>query len=157
VPTLTDRDNYTDLLETIPAFSACTRKVLEEFSSHGVHKVRCSAGTTFRARTDHDPDLYVLAEGSAFLDAGEDVVIALEAGDYFGTDPGRRHALSATVVAVSDIEVLVIHPDELSQLDQASARDRHPSEIEWRLDLSTTTRRAARRTHRRAVLANRSA
>jgi hypothetical protein len=114
--------------------------------------VHCPAGDVLRSLTQHDQNLYVLAAGSALLDAGDEVAISLEPGDYFGKGSGRRHQLNATVIAVSDIEVLVINPREISWLGQASSRERHPSEIDWRTPLPTTMQRAARRSHRRAVL-----
>jgi hypothetical protein len=82
------------------------------------------------------------------------VLIALEPGDYFGPISARRYLVVSSVLAVSDIELIVISPDEVTQLEQASARDRHPSEIPWRIELPTTTKRESRRNHRRSVLAS---
>jgi hypothetical protein len=53
--------------------------------------------------------------------------------------------------------VLVISPQEVAWLQQASSRDRHPSGIEWRVELPSTTRRKSRRNHRRNILVTQNA
>jgi CRP-like cAMP-binding protein len=154
VHALADRKRYADFLEVIPAFSTCTRMILEEFVTHDMLKVHCAADKMLCLQTPRDQNFYVLVAGSALLDAGDDVITSLEPGDYFGTHPAHQHHLVASVVAMSDIEVLVITPRDVTQLAQASSRYRHPSKIEWRIQLNTTTRRASRRSHRRTVLAS---
>jgi len=151
VNTLAECKDYVDYLEAVPAFSMCTRTVLQEFVSYGVVKVRCSAGKTLSPSVDDDQNLYVLVSGSALLDAG-DVIVSLAPGDHFGKIPGRMHKLVASVVATTDIEVLVVNPLEIARLERASSHERHPSKIEWRSELPTTTRRATRKSYRRAVL-----
>lgn len=151
--TLADRQDYADFLEVIPAFSCCTRTVLEEFVDHGAVKVRCGAGKTLSPQTQQDQNLYVLVAGSAVLKSDDDVAIALEPGDYFGTNPVHHHQLTASVVALSNVEVLVFNPQEVARLRQASSRDRHPSKIDWRLELLTPSRRTTHRDQRRHVLA----
>jgi len=155
VQNLADRNNYADILEVIPALSNCTREVLEEFAANGVFKAQADAGKTLFSGAHSDQNLYVLVSGSACLDAGDDVIIDLEPGDYFGRNPARRphHEIIASVVAERDVDVLVIGPQELQQLQQASSRSRHPSQIDWRAELSAPTPRFARRRDRR-VLAN---
>ena len=60
--------------------------------------------------------------------------------------------MAGTVVAVTDVEALVIGPQDLAQLEFASSRDRHPSQIGWQLERSSWTHR--RRRHlRRTVMA----
>jgi hypothetical protein len=153
VQTSADRQDYVDFLRDIPTFSSCTRNVLKEFVTLDMIKVGCAAGEVL-SEIHLDQNLYVLVAGSAILDAGDDVLIALEPGDYFGPISARRYLLVSSVLAVSDIELIVISPDEVTQLEQASARDRHPSEIPWRIELPTTTKRESRRNHRRSVLAS---
>jgi CRP-like cAMP-binding protein len=150
--TLADRKGYATFLEGIPAFSSCSRNDLEEFATHEVVKVHCAAGKSLSPQVHRDQNFYVLVAGSALLDAGDDVVTLLEPGDFFGSNPARPHHLVASVVAVSDVEVLVIDPQDLARLTMASSRRRHPSKIDWYVNLSTTTRRTSRRSHRRAVL-----
>jgi hypothetical protein len=139
VRTLNDAKTHAELLGQIPALSTCTRDVLEEFLSHGVDKLHCAAGRAVNSQTSADQNLYVLVNGSASLDAGDDVHVVLEPGDYFGSDSARRHHMTPTVTANGDVEILVIRPQELTRLRQASSRDRHPSQIEWRPGLSSTS------------------
>lgn len=143
-----DCKKYADFLANIPAFSDCVTEVLEEFVTHAAFKVHSAAGRILCSQTQCDQNLYVLISGSAFLDAGDGVRINLEPGDYFGRNPGRYHELVATVMANEDVEVLVIRPQEVLQLEQASSRHRHPSKIEWRGEFATPVTRIARRRHR---------
>ena len=143
-----DCQNYADFLANVPAFSNCAKEVLDEFVTHAAFKVHAAAGRTLCSQTQCDQKLYVLISGSASLDAGDGVHIALEPGDYFGRNPGHSHELIATVTADDDVEVLVIRPQEVVQLENASSRHRHPSKIEWRSELGTPVTRPARRRHR---------
>ncbi len=152
VHNLTNRKSYADFLEVIPALSNCARSVLEDFVTHGVVKVYCSAGHTFSGDLRQDNNLYVLVAGSAALKADHEVTVDLEPGDYFGRTTARGHQLDCSVVAVDDIEVLVIDPLAVSRLSLESSRARHPSRMEWPKELATTARRNSRRTHRRLVL-----
>ncbi|HWE68227.1 MAG TPA: cyclic nucleotide-binding domain-containing protein [Acidimicrobiales bacterium] len=142
---------YADLLEAIPAFSSYTRSALEDFASHGVIKLRCAAGTVLSAQTDQDQNMYVIAAGSALLAAGDGVLVDLAPGDYFGHNPGHHQSIVASVVAVSDVAVLVLNAPEVAR----SASHRAPTE--WRTELSSTIRRATRRSHRRSVLVRQNA
>jgi hypothetical protein len=150
-----EHQDYAELLKGIPAFSACTPSVLRELAAYGVDTVHCGAGQTLTPHA-RDHNVYVLATGQAILHAGVDVVVDLEPGDHFGKDPARHRGL-IYMVALSDLEVLVISPQEVAWLQQASSRDRHPSGIEWRVELPTTTRRKSRRNHRRNILVTHSA
>jgi hypothetical protein len=152
VHTLVGSKDYSDFLEVIPAFSTCTRNVLDEFVAHGVVKMQCAVGETLSPQTHLDQNLYVLVAGSASLTVGDDVVIALEPGDYFGGKPDRCQQFPTSVVATSDVEFLVFDPREVTGLAQASSRACHPSRIDWYTELRSTTRRATRRNHRQAVL-----
>jgi hypothetical protein len=138
VPTLTDTSTYADLLAEVPALSTCTRGVLEEFVAHGVDKLHCAAGRSIGTRTSTDQNLYVLVGGSASFRTGDDIRVALEPGDYFGNVNAHSRDMTATVVAEQDIEILVIRPQQLTRLAHASSRDRHPSQIDWRSDFSST-------------------
>jgi CRP-like cAMP-binding protein len=131
--TLVDSRDYADLLEATSAFSGCTRDDLEAFVAHGVVKVQCAAGTTLATQTLPEQSLYVLASGSALLHAGDGVVIDLEPGDYFGSIPERHHHFVATVVASSDVEVLVVNPLEAARLGNAASRGGRNSRFEWRI------------------------
>ena len=143
-----DCKNYADFLGNIPAFSNCPKEVLEEFVDHAEFKVHSATGRILCSQTHCDQNLYVLISGTASLDAGDDVRITLEAGDYFGRNPGHNHELIATVIANEDVEVLVIRPQEVLQLEKASSRHRHPSKIEWRSEIGNPVTRLVRRRHR---------
>jgi len=144
--------NNAGFLQAIPALSSCTHDVLTEFIRDGATTVRCDAGETLATLTARDQNLYVLISGTAILRATDDVTITLEPGDYFGGNPNRRFQLFVSVGAVTDMEFMVISPRDVAQLVLASSRNRHPSKIEWRTELPTTTRRATRQSHRRSVL-----
>jgi hypothetical protein len=154
--TMKERQDYGELLKAIPVFSSCSPSVLREFAAYGVDTVHCAAGQTLSHQVP-DHNLYLLASGSAILHVGDDVIVDVEPGDYFGTNSTHYRWLTFHVVAVTDLEVLVISPQEVSLLRQASSRDRHPSGIEWRIGLQTTTRRRSRRSRRRTILINQNA
>ncbi|MGO8863245.1 MAG: cyclic nucleotide-binding domain-containing protein [Acidimicrobiales bacterium] len=145
VRSLADGKDYVGMLEDIPLFSSCTRNVLEAFVALGVTTVECPAGETLSPDELHDQNLCVLIAGSVLLSAGDGVVVSLEPGDYFGRTPVRYSWLTASAVATSDAEVLVISPQELTMLMEASCRDRHPSQVEWRLELPAPARHTARK------------
>jgi len=157
VHNLTNRKSYADFLEVIPDLSNCARSVLEDFVTHGVVKVHCAAGHTLSQEMRQDNNLYVLVAGTATLEASDDISVALSVGDYFGRTTERHHQLDCSVVALSDIEVLVIDPLAISRLSLESSRARHPSRIEWPKEMASTQRRNSRRSHRRLVLVGRGA
>jgi CRP-like cAMP-binding protein len=119
--------DYADFIAAIPAFSSCPRDALEAFVTHDVVRVHCAAGKRLNPLTDQEQNLYVLASGSAQLNADDDVVVTLEPGDFFGKSPARQHHLVARVVAVSDAQILVIKPHEVARLLRTSSGDKKPS------------------------------
>ncbi|HVB91263.1 MAG TPA: hypothetical protein VND70_04100 [Acidimicrobiales bacterium] len=125
VHTLADRSTYADFLLDIPGFTNCSRVALEEFVTRDVVRVRCAAGKKLSPLTDRDQNLYVLVTGSALLRARDGVAVKLEPGDYFGRSPGRHDHVGITAVALSDIELLVIRPQEVARIGQPMASDRH--------------------------------
>jgi CRP-like cAMP-binding protein len=154
VRSLAGSKDYVEMLEDIPAFSSCSRKVLEAFVALGVIQVECPAGETLSAEEFHDQNLCVLTAGSVLLSADDGVVVSLEPGDYFGRTPVRHSRLTTSAVATSDVEILLISPQELTMLREASCRDRHPSQVEWRLEQPDPVRRVARGNSRSAALAS---
>jgi CRP-like cAMP-binding protein len=110
-----ERIDYVELLEGLPAFSACTAEDLEAFVAHDVMWVRCGAGEVLCGLAQ-DHNLYVLVSGLAELRVGPDLSIDLEPGDYFGQHAQRNHGMAGTVVAVTDIEVMVVGPQDLGRL-----------------------------------------
>jgi CRP-like cAMP-binding protein len=152
MPTSTQGRTYTEILETIPAFERCTADVLEAFVAQCAVKAVCTAGRTVTPQTHLDQNLYVLISGSALLDAGDGVVVELESGDFFGASPTNHHELIASVIAVTDVELLIINAQEIERLEQVSSRDRHPSGIAWQLEAPATVRHFTRRLHRHPAL-----
>jgi CRP-like cAMP-binding protein len=112
---LAGRNHHADLLESIPAFAAADRLTLEDYVTHRAVTIHCAAGKVLSAESDRDRNLYVIVSGSAQLRADGDVELALERGDFFGGL--RRHAsVVIDVVAVTDVEVLVIDPLHITHL-----------------------------------------
>jgi CRP-like cAMP-binding protein len=142
-----ERVEYAELLEGIPSLARCSRSILEKFVAYDVLRAHCAAGEVL-CGLQGDHNLYVLTSGHATLHVGNDVVIALEPGDYFGQE---SHKMAGTVIADTDVEVLVIGPQDLAQLELTSSASRHPSRLEWPMQRSTVTQRR-RRLLRRNVL-----
>jgi CRP-like cAMP-binding protein len=155
---VTDKKTDAELLAEIPAFSSCSRTVLEAYVEQGLATVELAERQTFRLPSYPGDNLFVVTAGLALLKAGDGVTVTLEPGDYFGSDVLRRHQhLVASVVAVTDMELVVISADDLARVQRASSKERHPSQIEWKSELRTTVRRKVRLNHRRAVLVRQSA
>jgi CRP-like cAMP-binding protein len=145
-----DSVNYVGFLEGVPSFSLCTTEVLEKFLAYDAMRAHCEPGEVL-CGLQQDHNLYVLTSGTAELHVTPDITITLTPGDYFGQEPERHHRMAGTVVAKTAVEVLVIGPQEIAQLELASSASRHPSRAEWPLERSTLTQRR-RRTLRRALL-----
>ena len=151
--TVADTRTYAELLRDIPAFSSCAADALDHFVTESVFAMHTAAGREICSRTDTSRNLYVVVAGSAFLDAGDDVHVALLPGDYFGGDSGHHHhTLAASVVAEEDTEVLVISPEEVVRLQHAASRRRHPSNADWVPETVAPGLRLVRPRRRVAVL-----
>jgi CRP-like cAMP-binding protein len=151
VTTVADSKTYAEILRDIPAFASYAQDVLDQFVTEKVFTVHAAAGREIRSAADASDNLYVLVAGSASLNTGDGVRVALEAGDYFGGD--RRHKLSASVVAEENVEVLVISADEIVRLQHSASRQRHPSNVEWAPEVVTPSLRLLPSRRRFAVLA----
>jgi len=110
-----ERIDYVEMLEGLPPFTACTTEDLELFVAHDVMRLRFGAGEVLCGLAQ-DHNLYVLVSGLAELRVGPDLSIDLEPGDYFGRHARRHHGMAGTVVAVTDVEVMVIGPQDLGRL-----------------------------------------
>jgi hypothetical protein len=152
VQTTADGRTYVEILQDVPALSGCTSDVLKEFVAHGLVKVHCAPGKNFRPQTVRDHNVYVLVAGSAILDAGDDITVDLEPGDYFGRNYDVYGHLAASIAALTHLDVVAISPEVVAQLKEASCRDRHPSQIEWRSWLVTNLRRNLHHRPRRTPL-----
>jgi CRP-like cAMP-binding protein len=154
VHTVADTKTYAEILQDIPVFSSCDSDLLDRFVTEIVFTMHTGAGREICSRTDSSRNLYVMVAGSAFLDAGDNVRVALEPGDYFGGDFGHHdHNLAISVVAEEDVEVLVISPEAMARLQHAGSRRRHPSNIDWIPETAAPSLRLHRSRRRLAVLA----
>jgi CRP-like cAMP-binding protein len=154
VTIVADTKTYAELLRDIPALSSCDPDLLHRFVTEVVLSVHTAAGREIRSRFDSSGNLFVLVGGSAFLDAGDDVGVALEPGDYFGGDSAHHDDnLTMSVVAEEDSEVLVITPEQVVQLQQAGPRRRHPSNADWSPEVAVPSLRLLPSRRRLAVLA----
>jgi hypothetical protein len=154
VKLVAEHQDIAELLGAIPPLSNYAREVLDEYVRGGVLTMHSAAGQELQAETESE-NLYVLVAGSASLDAGDGVHVSLEVGDYFGGNAARRHnqAIVAAVVAVDEMDVIVIDPQQVQQLEHASSRSRHPSNIDWSARPSVPSPRLVRRHTRRPALA----
>jgi CRP-like cAMP-binding protein len=151
--TVAETKNYADLLEALPGLSSCPRNAVEDFAANGVVKVRCTAGRTLTPPAHQDQNVYVLVSGSALLDAGDNIVVALEPGDYFGGTRNHTRHLVASVLAVSDVELLVFNPRDVARLADASSRESLARRSDHHFEWPTAGRRAPSRSRGPAVLA----
>jgi CRP-like cAMP-binding protein len=138
-----ERVDVIEMLEELPPFSMCTADVLGSFVAHDAMRAHCGPGEVLSGLAQ-DHNLYVLISGEAVLRVGSDVTIRLEPGDYFGQQAHRHHRISGTVVAVTDVEVLVVGPQDLSRLELASSASRHPSRLEAPPELTALQGRGTR-------------
>ena len=153
VTIVADTKTYAELLRDIPALSACDPDLLDRFVTEVVLSVHTAAGREIRSPFDSSGNLFVLVGGSAFLDAGDDVGVVLEPGDYFGGESAHQGHRLMSVVAEEDSEVLVITPEQVVQLQQAGSRRRHPSNADWSPEVATPSLRLLPSRRRLAVLA----
>jgi CRP-like cAMP-binding protein len=143
-----ERVDIIGMLEGLPPFSMCTTEALATFVAHDAMRAHCGPGEVLCGLAQ-DHNLYVLISGEAVLRVGPDVTISLEPGDYFGEQAHRPHRIAGTVVAVTDVEVLVLGPQDLARLELASSAERHPSRFEPSPELAALGGRP-RRIFRRA-------
>jgi CRP-like cAMP-binding protein len=87
--------------------------------------------------------------GEAVLHVGPDVSITLTPGDYVGQQLHRQGRLSGSVIASTDVEVLVVGPQDLLRLELESSSSRHPSRFVLPADLSVLEAGSLRRFFRR--------
>jgi CRP-like cAMP-binding protein len=99
---------------------------------------------------EQDHNLYVIVSGEAVLHVGPDVSITLKPGDYIGQQLHRQNRLSGSVIASTDVEVLVVGPQDLLRLELESGASRHPSRFVLPTELSVIEGGSQRRFFRRS-------
>ncbi len=115
-----ERVDDVGLLEGLPPFSGCTREDLEALVVTDATRARCGAGEVL-CGLPQDRKLFVLISGSALLRVSPGLSIKLEPGDYFGQQAHRYNRVAGNVVAVTDVEALVMAPEDLGRLLPATS------------------------------------
>lgn len=128
-------------LADLPLFNDCSRRELKTVANLGA-RVRVASGRNLVDAGWRGTDVMVVVSGYASCIVGHSEVAIFEAGDFFGEmaalDGGRR---TATVTAISDMEVLVLDEVEFETLltrvpnvaqrvaEKLSARLRHANAV----------------------------
>jgi CRP/FNR family cyclic AMP-dependent transcriptional regulator len=114
------RQEALDAVRSIPLFSTCNTRELREVARLGT-RIRMAAGTMIAKEGSGGRELLVVLSGTATCRAKGKRLARFGPGDFFGEmsllDHGPR---SATVVADSDMELLVLDSREFRQLVEAS-------------------------------------
>ena len=109
-------DQYQARLANVPLFRACSKQDLRHIARLADYDT-CSAGETLVRQGRRDNELYVIVNGEADVSRDGVKVATLTAGDYFGELAVLRPApRTATVTAITDMEVLIVTARELAIL-----------------------------------------
>ena len=145
---LAERVDIIALIEDLPPFRNCTTEVLGSYLAHDAMRARCGPGEVL-CGLEQDHNLYVIISGEAVLQVGTDVSVTLTPGDYIGQQLHRQGRLSGSVIASTDVEVLVVGPKDLLRLELESSASRHPSRLVLPADVSVLEAGSLRRFFRR--------
>jgi CRP-like cAMP-binding protein len=108
------RDAYLQHLGAVPLFAACSRKELQTIA-RASDELTIPAGTALVEQGQPGRECFVIVSGTATVKRGGRKVATLGPGQYVGElallDKGPR---TATVVADTDLDVLVLGPREFS-------------------------------------------
>ena len=145
---LAERVDIVGLIEDLPPFRTCTTQVLESYLAHDAMRAHCGSGEVL-CGLEQDHNLYVIISGEAVLQVGTDVSVTLTPGDYIGQQLHRQGRLSGCVIASTDVEVLVVGPQDLLRLELESSASRHPSRLVLPANVSVLEAGSLRRFFRR--------
>jgi CRP/FNR family transcriptional regulator, cyclic AMP receptor protein len=110
------RDKKIEVLQRVPLFSACSRRELERIASLADHE-ELPSGTVLTHEGRVGNEAFIIARGQAEARIGKKKVAVLGPGQMVGEmaliDRGPR---SATVTAVTDVDVLVLDPRSFASL-----------------------------------------
>jgi len=110
------RSSYLDQLASVSLFSACTPKELQAVA-RASDEIALPAGRTLCEEGAPGREAFIILEGTAEVRRNDTKVATLSDGDCFGElallDHGPR---TATVVAATDLRVLVIGSREFSAI-----------------------------------------
>jgi CRP-like cAMP-binding protein len=100
--------SHLENLRRVPLFSSCSERELRKIA-RSTDEVQFAAGTVLMEQGQHGREAFVIVSGTASVEICGSPVAVLEAGQHVGElallDRGPR---TATVIATSDMEVLVI-------------------------------------------------
>ena len=109
-------DHYEARLANVPLFRACSKQDLR-LIARLADSDTCHAGDVLVQEGNRGNERFVIVNGQAEVSHSGTAVATLEAGDYFGElavlHPAPR---TATVTAITDMEVLIVTPRELAIL-----------------------------------------
>lgn len=107
-----------EVLRKVPMFAGLSRKVLERIDSH-CDEIEVPSGRTLTREGDVSREAFIVADGTAEIRIGDDVVRQTELGEMIG-ELGvlKNRPRAATVVAETDMRLLVINGRDLDWLFQ---------------------------------------
>ena len=109
-----NRSAYVSNLSSIPLFSACSKRELQDLARRAEH-VDASAGSDLVKEGDRALEFFVIVAGEAKVVRKGRKIATLGPGDHFGelgllADQKR----TASVVALTDVELVVLHRSAFS-------------------------------------------
>jgi CRP-like cAMP-binding protein len=110
------RDLFIDHLQNVALFKGCSRKDLQSVARRSENR-RVEAGTTIVTEGENGNEFFVIIDGSARVSRQGRKITTLGPGSGFGELALLGNApRNATVVADSDMELVVLDEPEFAQL-----------------------------------------
>jgi CRP-like cAMP-binding protein len=120
MPAVPRHDAFLAYFQKVPLFAACSKKDLQLVAAQ-TERVRVPAGRVLVEQGDTGKEFFAIVAGSARVSRNGRKVATLGPGDAFGElallDKGPRNA---TVVADSDMELLVLGQREFAKIVDAT-------------------------------------
>jgi CRP/FNR family transcriptional regulator, cyclic AMP receptor protein len=110
------RDEYLEHLAAVPLFSKCSNSQLKEIG-RVADELTVKAGTVLTRQGEVGRELFVIVNGTASVTRDGQPIATISKGGFVGELAVIAHVpRNATVVAETDLDVLVLMPNGLSQL-----------------------------------------
>lgn len=110
------RKGKADLLRSLPLFSACSRRELEAIAAV-TDELQLPAGHVLMKQGAVGRELVVVVDGELDVTRGDTAIASRGAGDFVGELALVTHRpRTATVVAATDVRVLVINGPDFERL-----------------------------------------
>ena len=110
------RDEYLQHLAAVPLFSKCSNAQLKEIG-RVADELTVKAGTVLTRQGDVGRELFVIVNGTASVTRDGQPIATIGKGGFVGELAVIAHVpRNATVTAETDLDVLVLMPNGLSQL-----------------------------------------